>query len=200
MDPAAWQTLRDGYLSDDYYHADFALKGTSLADIGIKSRGSGSRSPHKPNLTVKFNKYVKQKFLGHNTILLKANNQDGSMMREYLTMALMRRLGLPAPREAPARLYINGEFWGLYTIVENPDEDLLVRVFKDSTGYLYDFNPALDYNFEYLGSDPARYGLMYEPKTHEDAPELGKLFEMLRAVNNSTEADFATVGPVYVDL
>lgn len=200
MDPAAWQTLRDGYLSDDYYHADLAWSGTSLQNIGIKSRGSGSRSPYKPNLTVKFNKYLKQKFLGHNTILLKANNQDGSMMREYLTMSLMRRLGLPAVREAPARLYINGEFWGLYTIVENPDEDFLARVFKDSTGYLYDFNPVLDYNFQYLGSDPATYGLMFEPKTHEDAPEFGRLFEMLQAVNDSTAANFPTVGPEYVDL
>ena len=200
MDPTAWQTLRDGYLSDDYYHTDFAWNSTSLQNIGIKSRGSGSRSPYKPNLTVKFNKYLKQKFLGHNTILLKANNQDGSMMREYLTMSLMRRLGLPAVREAPARLYINGEFWGLYTIVENPDEDFLARVFKDSSGYLYDFNPVLDYNFQYLGSDPASYGLMYEAKTHEDAPELGKLFEMLQAVNAAPAVDFPAVGPEYVDL
>lgn len=200
LDPTVWQTLRDNYDKDDYYSSNFAWNGTALQNIGIKSRGSGSRSPFKPNLTVKFNKYVKQKFLGHNTILLKANNQDGSMMREFLTMALAQRLGLPAPREAPARLYVNGEFFGLYTIVENPDEDFLTRVYGESAGYLYDYNPILDYHFDYLGEDPAVYGLQFEPKTHEDAPELPKLFEMLRLINQTPDADFPAVGPSYVDL
>jgi len=200
LDPAIWQTLRDNYDKDDYYSSNFAWNGTALQNIGIKSRGSGSRSPFKPNLTVKFNKYVKQKFLGHNTILLKANNQDGSMMREFLAMALAQRLGLPAPREAPARLYINGEFFGLYTVVENPDEEYLNRLYGESAGYLYDYNPVLDYHFDYLGDDPTAYGLQYEPKTHEDAPEFPKLFEMLRLVNQTSDEEFLTVGPAYVDL
>lgn len=200
MDPAAWATLRANYTQDDYYNADFAWGTTSLANIGIKSRGSGSRSPEKPNLTVKFNKNVKQKFLGHNTIQLKANNQDGSMLREYLTMSLARRLGLPAVREAPARPFINGEFWGLYTIVENPDDDYLVRAVGEANGFLYDFNPILDYHFNYLGEDPARYGDMYTPKSHEDAPEFGKLFEMLRLVNESTAETFPQVGAEYLNL
>jgi uncharacterized protein (TIGR03437 family) len=200
IDPVVWQTLRDHYDQDDYYSANFASGSASLQNIGIKSRGSGSRSPYKPNLTVKFNKYQKQKFLTHNSILLKANNQDGSMMREYLTMSLMRRLGLPAPREAPARLYVNGEFFGLYTIVEDIDDDFLKRVFGESTGYMYDYNPVLGYNFNYFGDDPGLYGLMYEPKTHEDAPEFAKLFEMLKAVNEASSSEFPTVGPTYVDL
>jgi len=200
IDPAAWQTLRDNFEKDDYYHSDFSWKGTSLQNIGIKSRGSGSRSPFKPNLTVKFNKFQKQKFLAHNTILLKANNQDGSMMREYLTFALARRLGLPAPREAPARLYVNGAFFGYYTIVEDIDNDFLTRVFGESSGYLYDFNPILDYHFDYLGEDPAKYGLLFEPKSHEDAPEFPKLYEMLRVIGQSSDEEFATVGPTYVDV
>src|SRR3954453_18706019 len=72
-----WKTLRDNYLDSTYYPSDFAWNGTSISQIGIKSRGSGSRSPEKPNLTLNFDKYVSgQSFLGLSSVTLKANNQD----------------------------------------------------------------------------------------------------------------------------
>ncbi|MEO8098003.1 MAG: CotH kinase family protein [Acidobacteriota bacterium] len=200
LDPAQWQTLRNNYLSDDYYSADFSWNGTVIQNIGIRSRGSGSRSPEKPNLTLKFNKFVKQKLLGHNTVLLKANNQDASMLREFLAFSLMRALGLPAPREAFARLYINGEFWGLYMFVENMDEDLLSRVYGESAGYLYEFNTLPGYQFGYMGESADTYLPYFEPKTHEDAPQMASLIEMIRVVNQSSDADFPVSAAARVDL
>jgi len=49
VDPADWETLRDNYLLDTYYPATFNWNGRTLPNIGIRSRGSGSRSPEKPN-------------------------------------------------------------------------------------------------------------------------------------------------------
>jgi spore coat protein CotH len=50
VEPADWQALKDNYLSDTYYPAGFNWNGRPIEKIGIRSRGSGSRSPEKPNL------------------------------------------------------------------------------------------------------------------------------------------------------
>jgi CotH kinase protein len=77
----------------------------SAGDVGI--RGRGSRSPDKPNLDVNMDKFVKkQRFTGLGFFVLKANNQDSSLMHEALAFELFRKMGLPGPREAPARLYV----------------------------------------------------------------------------------------------
>jgi uncharacterized protein (TIGR03437 family) len=196
-----WQTLRDNYLDNTYYPSDFAWNGATVANVGIRSRGSGSRSPEKPNLTVKFSKYVSgQRFLGLDTVTLKANNQDASVLRETIAMQLYRNFGVPAPREAPARLFINGEFFGLYTIVEAIDEDFLSRVFGESDGYLYEFNPVdAGYHFEYLGDDPAAYA-MFEPQTHEKNPDTATLIQLIRTVNQASDADFLAAVSPYLNI
>src|SRR5688500_2490846 len=44
--PSDWRALRDNYLQDTYYEADFVSKGAEVGHVGIRSRGAGSRSPH----------------------------------------------------------------------------------------------------------------------------------------------------------
>jgi len=88
-------------------------------------RGTGSRSGVKPGLRVDFDRYEsKQQFVGLKSFILRNNTQDTSMMHEFMSMALMRRMGLPALREAFVKLYINDEYFGLYTIVENAGQDV----------------------------------------------------------------------------
>ena len=67
--PSDWTTLKQRYLDNTYYPADFHWKfqGRDLVvkEVGIRSRGRGSRSPIKPNLRVDFNRYEEgKKFLG----------------------------------------------------------------------------------------------------------------------------------------
>lgn len=205
VDPVAWQTLRDNYLLDTFYPADFAWEGETANKIGIRSRGSGSRSPEKPNLLLSFNRYdINQRILGLPSVILKANNQDASLMHEMIAMQMFRRMGLPAPREAPARLYINGEFFGAYTLVEVIDEAFLRRNFGEDTGYLYDWEEtrtAGGYRFEYLGPDPASYSpLMWSPKNHKTDPDPATIEAMVRAINLSSDADFEREVSKYLDL
>ena len=128
LDPDDWAALKQSYLENTYYRANIVSGALAANKVGIRSRGRGSRSPDKPNLDVSVDRYVKsQRFADLEFFILKANNQDGSLMREALAFGLFRRMGLPAPREAPARLYINGDYFGFYTIVEHEDEDFLER-------------------------------------------------------------------------
>ncbi|MGC8792063.1 MAG: CotH kinase family protein [Bryobacteraceae bacterium] len=204
MDPADWQKLRDNYLLDTYYPARFVWNGIELGRVGIRSRGSGSRSPEKPNLLVAFNRYdSNQKLFGLASVVLKANNQDASLLREVLAMKLFRRIGLPAPLEAPARLYVNGELFGAYTLVESIDEVFLARNFGEDTGYLYDWQENRDqgYHFEYLGPDPSLYvPAPWDPKTRKSSPDAAFIEAMVRAVNETPDQDFVRVVSRCIDL
>ena len=79
--------MRRDYLLDTYFPAQFNWNGQIVADAGIRSRGSGSRSAAKPNLKVAFDKYdSKLRFFGLVSVILKANNQDGSLLREMVSI------------------------------------------------------------------------------------------------------------------
>jgi uncharacterized protein (TIGR03437 family) len=200
VDPADWAALRQNYLDNTYYKANFTWNGTSL-DIGIRSRGHGTRSPEKPNLDLNIDKYKKkQTFLGIAFLVLKGSNSDASMMRERLALRVIERMGLTAPREAYARLFINGEFFGLYVASEHEDEDFLERNFGESGGFLYEFKANKPFFFNYLGEDPTLYSpVLFDPKTHEDDPDPQPIIDMVRTVNEASDSDFVSAISKYLN-
>ena len=201
--PNDWSNLRMNFQDNTYYPAELQWRDIRITDIGVRSRGRSSRSPLKPNLRIDFDRFEeKQKFLGLKSTMLKANNADASMMRERLTMRLFERLEMPAPRETYARLFINGEFFGLYNLVESIDKSFLERVFKEDSGYLYEWEPALaGYRFEYLGEDPAIYSpVMFDPVTHEKDPDPRPIVDMVRAINQSSDAELVNAISPFLDL
>ena len=190
MDPNDWATLQQNYLLDTYYHATFTWNGIS-ENIGIRSHGGGSRSPIKPNLDLNFAHYTKtQTFLGLPFVLLKANNEDPSNMCEWLSMKLYRKMGIPAPREAPAQVFVNGQLLGFYYIVEHLDETFLQRDFGESGGYLYEWQSANDYDFENLGTDPTLYSQFLDLKTSQAAPDLQTFDNLVQVINQPASATF----------
>src|SRR5215217_6071806 len=56
-----WANLKLHFLDNTYYPADFHYnfngRDILVRNIGIRSRGRGSRSPDKPNLRLDFNRY-----------------------------------------------------------------------------------------------------------------------------------------------
>jgi hypothetical protein len=60
-----------------------------------------------------------------------------SYMRETIAFQFMRDIGVPAPLAYHVRLLQNGEFYGLYSIIEQIDEDFIDRNGFDSAGVMY---------------------------------------------------------------
>jgi spore coat protein H len=199
VDSGVWATLQQHYLENTYYPAQFTWRGITL-NIGIRSRGSGSRSPVKPNLLLKFDKYVKnQKFLGEVAIVAKANNQDPSNLRERISFKLFQKMGLPAPRESFARVYLNGEYFGLYVMAEYIDEQFLKRNFGENTGYLYEWVNTQVYNFQYLGPDPEAYAQFLDLKTNQAAADLNNFVGLITAINLTPDGQLAEAVSKYLD-
>jgi spore coat protein CotH len=78
------------------------------------------------------------------------------MMHERVSMELFRKMGLPAPRETHAKLYVNGDYVGLYTIVESIDKPFLRDRYGEDSGYLYNYQWQDAFFFEDRGPDPCQ--------------------------------------------
>jgi spore coat protein CotH len=159
--------LRQRYLEDTYVPADFEWRGIRVRNVGVRVRGLATRSATKLGLRVDFNRYVSdQVFLGMSAIVLDNALKDSSFLRERTSMAFIKRMGQPAPRESFGRVYINGAYEGLYTFVEAVDSAFLARELGDGLGYLFEHKYANGFYGEFLGDDYAAYRLRFEPQTH----------------------------------
>lgn len=200
-----WSALRTNFTSNTYYPCVFTWHSTTLKNVGIRSRGNGSRSGTKPGLRVDFDYYAPgQRFMTVlKSVVLRNNTQDPSMMHERLAMKLLALMGFPAPRETFAKLYVNNAYAGLYTFVEAIDKPFLTRNIGENDGYLYEYDydsSDAPYHFEYRGADPALYSPKpFKPSTHEKDPDPKPIEAMIKIINEASDADFVKKISDYID-
>jgi spore coat protein H len=200
-----WQTLKDNYLTNDYYPCDLRWNGQVVRNVGIRSRGQASRNATKPSLRVDFNHYTAgQTLLDLKSVVLRNNSTDFSNMHERIAMQLYARMGLPAPRVAHTRLYINDAYQGLYSIVESLDKSFLSRNFDENEGYLYKYDRLptdAPYYLDYLGPAASLYSPHpFSPETHEDNPKPQPIADLIRTVHDATDGSFRSAISQYLDL
>jgi spore coat protein CotH len=205
-----WQALQDRWQENTYYPAYLRWNDQVVRNIGIRSRGTGSRRPNKLSLRVDMNRYTDgQTFLGLRSFILRNTSQDPSYMRERLAMLFFRRLGIPAVREAHARVFINNQYAGLFTIVESPDTDYLRKSLGENTGRLYEYHfdneavnaGAAPFVFQFLGSDPKLYvPVPFQPQTFEDDPQGEVIARWTQAVSDLGNPDWRTNVSSFIDL
>jgi spore coat protein CotH len=190
-----WEKLKLNYLSNDYYPCDIKWQGLTTRNVGVRSRGLGSRSQSKPALRVDMNRYsTTQTFLGLKSFNLDNLWQDPSGIREHVAMRFYARINLPAPRESFAQVYVNNQYSGLYGVIESVDKDFLKRVFgekdgdTENDGFLFEYNWKTAWYFTYPGSDFEPYKIMFSPKTHEDNSDFDKYHDLEQWVLTANEA------------
>src|SRR4051794_20383170 len=207
-----WDLLRKNFLDNTYYPVVFhwiytgkdgVKKDIILNDVGIRSRGHGSRSPIKPNLRVDINRYAPgQTFLGLGSFVLKANNQDASMLKERSVFKLWDRTGLPASRETFSRLYVNNVYSGVFLLTEELRTEYTLRYLGDKDGDLYEWKPVdAGYHFEWFptctakitlacSTDPAKWNpLPWTPEENKATFDLSPTIRMIRGFTETADSD-----------
>jgi len=203
MSPTDWQTLHDKYLDKKaVYKCDFAWRGIEVKNVGIHTRGTGSLNPIKPGLGIEFAQYDKaQTFVGLPSLILRNFSEDASTLHETVTMRMFERMGFPFQRTAHIRLVVNGTYAGMFELAEPIDSRYLMTRFGEDTGYLYEAKGGQSYHFQYLGdSGDAYVPSIFDPKTHSSDPQGQVIAEMVRTINISTDAEFATAVGKYMDI
>ena len=200
---ADWAKLRENFLTNTFYPADMTWNGQTVRNVGIRSRGRGSRSSNKPGLKIDFDRYsTNQKFLGLKSLVLDNLTQDPSGIHEAVSMRFYERLGIPTPRETHVRLYVRGEYIGVYALVEAVDKDFLARIYGSigedvqNDGWLYEFVWQEDWRFTDFGTELAPYKLRFDATTHEsktDEEKYRPIQELVTLANQTPVERFAEV-------
>lgn len=176
---------------DPYFPARFECGGIVIETIGARFKGNSSFRVNgvKKSFKLDFNEYADDvTFVGLKKLNLNNGALEPDMMREKLYLDFAGRF-IPAMRAVHTRLYVNGELWGLYIAVEQPDKTMMQNRFgDDEDGNLYEAGES-NATLAYLGSDPAAYTSLYELKTNETANDTSDLIEFLDVLNNTATAD-----------
>ncbi|HEX7284159.1 MAG TPA: CotH kinase family protein [Vicinamibacterales bacterium] len=212
LNEADWAKLKANFQENTYYPADMTWNGQTVRNVGIRSRGLGSRSSTKPGLRVDFDRYSSgQQFLGLKSFVLDNLTQDHSGIKETAAMRFFTRLGIPAPRETHTRLFVNGSYAGLYALVESVDKTMMGRVFGSigddvqNDGYLFEYNYVIGspWRFTYEGPALTPYKARFDIKTNESHAESviwGPIEELVRLVNDTPSPSFDQAISARLDL
>lgn len=139
---SSWdQLLNDVWGGGDYVGAYITMPDGASLEVGIKLTGQSSFQgiTEKPSFKVKFDFFDEaQTWDGLKRFNLHNLTWDGSYTAEANSYRLYREMGLPAPRTSHAELTVNGELYGLYSVVENYDGQFLDEWFENDEGNLYE--------------------------------------------------------------
>ena len=203
IDPTAWKALRVNYLSNQYYAANFSVDGVAVAQVGIRSRGDGSRSEEKPGLKIDFNEFVpSQEYYGYKSLVIDNLTTDASMLRERLAFLVFEAMGIASPRNAHARLTVNGEYWGLVALVEPVSKPFLKSRLGEESGTLFDYEWREHYDFDWRGGNPDAYvPEPFQPETNESKPDVATgLVGFIQTMNEAPSANFVTTIGGWLDV
>ncbi|HPF71895.1 MAG TPA: CotH kinase family protein, partial [Candidatus Krumholzibacteria bacterium] len=205
--PAFWDSLTAYYDAglEQYMAATVTFDGTVLDSVGVRLKGNSSYShPNdKKPFRLAFDEYIgSQRLDGLKNVQLSNCWEDPTFLREKLHWDALREAGVPAPRANFADVYLNGELWGLYSLVEHVDKTFLSARFGNKEGNLYKavdgIGTAPRSDFRWLGADTSLYTDHYELKTEESLTRWTDLVTVIDSLNHG--GDLATALPAVVDM
>lgn len=153
----AIKTTRDGLdMAENsiYIPANVKFNDKTWYCVGFKFKGNSSLSSawssgnYKMGIKLDFDKLddeypeiKNQSFYGFKKLSLSSNFQDQSLLRDKVVPDIFREAGVPAPQTAFYRVYINfngtRKYFGVYTVIEDPEGAMLSKQFKTNKGNLY---------------------------------------------------------------
>jgi spore coat protein CotH len=168
VDPAAWATLET---STTFSHVPAPVRlvfdGGEFPIVELELKGGygsfrADLDTQKTAFKVDLNAYEDHEWHGLERLTLDNMVQDPTFTHAYLTFALFREAGVPAPLAGFARVSVNDVPFGLYALTQPVDDEFLDDHFADGSGHLVesaygpDFDPGDEILFEYdEGADEA---------------------------------------------
>ncbi len=196
------QPGRPGLIDTDedpiFVPADVYYNGTQWYRVGIRFKGNSSLQSSwsqgilKLSFKMDFDEFEddypqidNQRFYGFKKFSLKNNYDDKSQLREKVAADVFAKAGLAVSHTAFYTLYVdhgNGpEYFGLYTLVEEVDGEVLDTQFSSDDGNLY--KPE-DFGASFIdGSFDEEY---FEKKTNEDEEDWSDVLALFAALHDDT--------------
>jgi hypothetical protein len=138
-----------------YVPVTVQFDGNTWSGVGMRYKGNSTlmsatmEGTRKTPFRLDFDRYEderpeirNQRFYGFAKLTFSSNAHDASQLHEVMATEVFRDRGVPAPRAAFYRVFVNTgngpEYWGLYSMIEDPaDGAMLDAQFGSHTGNLY---------------------------------------------------------------
>ncbi|MEL6822350.1 MAG: CotH kinase family protein [Calditrichota bacterium] len=193
--PGFYDSLTTNYESKTYLRADIRIDGSPVISVGARFKGYSSYMFYpgrKKSFKIDINEFVSgQKYDGLKKFNLNNGYLDPTFQREKLVSDALLEVDVPAPRVAFANVIVNGENWGLYTMVEQIDKTYLADTwFGDDSGNLF---KARATSMEWIGNDDSLYYNQFDLKTNEQQNNWQDLVQLIEHINLSSNSEFPSV-------
>jgi spore coat protein H len=190
-------------------NANLTFNDNRISKISVRYKGNSTyvmaTNALKHSLKIDLSKGFRgRKLYGVSKLNLNNSIADASWMNEALSYRLYRDAGVPAGRTSYARVYVtvpgkfDRKYLGLYTIVEDVDEDFVAARYGTKRGAI--FKPATRKVFEDAGGNWQAYTKTYVPKTPVGETEVKRIIEFSKLVSHASDAEYAAKVGDYLDL
>ena len=200
-----WETFLETAAEETYSPCTLVIDGETFEQAGLRAKGNNSLrltedyGLRRYSLKVEFDHYQEgNSYYGLDKLSLDASFQDNSYLKTYMVYDMMNYMQVSAPLCSYAQVSVNGEPWGLFLAVEEPEEAFARRCFGKQHGNLYkpDYRSLkaenADVALQYVDDDPDSYENIFR-KAKFDVTEADKqrLIRALKILDSGENLDQA---------
>jgi hypothetical protein len=194
--------------AEEYVEGMLIFEGDTISPVGVRYKGSvgayvnclsgtdwanpsGYKTCTKLSMKVKINwEGREEKFYKLKKLQFHSQNNDESQFHDRLGYWLFRQMGVPGPRAVHAKMMINGDYVGLFSLVEQIDGRFAKYNFDDDEGNLYKEIWPLNMNGNAHNAQTYLNGL----KTNEDEnPSVDIIKNFAEAIANAPQEDVPNI-------
>ena len=138
-----WDAFLETAAEEEYTSCTLVIDGETFSNIGLRAKGNNSRrlteryGLDRYSLKIEFDHYQSGTYHGLDKFSLDSSFQDNSYMKSWITYDMMNHMDVPTPLCSWVWVRVNGEDWGLFLAIEEPEEAFAKRSFGNAYGQLY---------------------------------------------------------------
>ena len=200
-----WDAFLETALEEEYTECNLSIDGETFSSVGLRAKGNNSLrlvneyGLERYSLKIEFDHFQDgNTYYGLDKLSLDSSYQDNSYMKNYLAYDMMDHMGVPSPLCSYVWVTVNGEDWGLFLAVEEPEEAFARRNYGADHGKLYkpDYRSLeaenRDVALQYTTEDPADYDNIFRnAKFESNAEDQARLIGALKTLSEGTDLESA---------
>jgi CotH kinase protein/Lamin Tail Domain/Secretion system C-terminal sorting domain len=141
---ASWDATLDAAVANETYTVadSVVINGQAFIQVGVKYKGNSSYNANRPKnpFHIKLDYIVDQNYQGYEDLKLNNGFSDPSMMREISSYKILRQY-MDGPKANLAKVYVNGNYHGIYTNAQDVGNRFNFDHYYTSVGAFVKCNP-----------------------------------------------------------